>query len=486
MDSPVSPKDLALIFPQISIAVLAIVILLVDFLFGKREKGATALFAFAAAAVTGWFAAGLWDLNGAAFGGLIVVDNFSIFLCMVFLAGCGLTIMLSPRYLDLENAHTGEYYVLLLIAALGMMVMASAGNLLTVFLGIETLSIALYALAGINRGRAASGEAALKYLLLGAFASGFLLYGIALVYGATGTFDLAGVAGALARGAGAGPLLTVGVVLLIVGMGFKASVAPFHFWAPDVYQGAPTPATAFMATGAKAAAFAVFFRVFLTALPALRADWAPVVWTIAVVTMCVANLTALWQDNVKRMLAYSSVAHAGYLLIAVLAGVEWGGPSLLFYLASYTLMNIGAFGVVAAMAGKGRLNETLDGFRGMGYRSPFTAALMTWFMLSLAGIPPTAGFVAKLYVFAAGVRADLVPLVIIAVLNAVVSVYYYLRVVVTMYMREPETEAESAAGAGGGFTGALALTVCAAGVLALGLFPGPLLKIVQAALLAAF
>lgn len=473
---PVTPQDLSLIYPQIALAVFIVVVLLLDLLVSSEDKIQTAMFSFAAVVIAGYFSWGLWDSSETAFGGMVIVDNFSLFFNLIFLSACGLTILLSVRYLKVEEINLGEYYVLLLVATLGMMIMACAGNLLIVFLGIETLSISLYVLAGMNRRRMVSGEAALKYLLLGAFATGFLLYGMALIYGATGTIDLKELAQHLAGAEQAEPVLLVGMVLLMVGFAFKASLVPFHFWAPDVYQGAPTPATAFMATGGKAAAFAVFFRVFTAALPELQAHWGPVLWALAILTMTVANVTALWQENVKRMLAFSSVAHAGYLLIAVLAGGEWGGASLIFYLAAYTVMNIGAFGVLAALCRKDNPNETLNDIRGLGFRRPVLAAAMTLFLLSLGGIPPTAGFLAKLYVFAAGIRADLLPLVIVAVINAVISIYYYLRVTVYMYMREPE---DSAAGEPPSLLATIGLLICAAGVLILGIFPGLILDVVK-------
>ncbi|MFH1538900.1 MAG: NADH-quinone oxidoreductase subunit N [bacterium] len=477
---PVTTQDLSLIYPQIALAVFIVAVLLLDLLVSSEDKVQTAVFSFVSVVIAGYFSWRLWGASATAFGGMLIVDNFSLFFNLIFLSACGLTVLMSVRYLKAEEINLGEYYVLLLVATLGMMIMAAAGNLLIVFLGIETLSISLYVLAGMNRKRMVSGEAALKYLLLGAFATGFLLYGMALIYGATGTIDLKELAQRLAGAEETEPLLLVGMVLMMAGFAFKASLVPFHFWAPDVYQGAPTPATAFMATGGKAAAFAVFFRVFTTALPELQAHWGPVLWALAILTMTVANVTALWQENVKRMLAYSSVAHAGYLLIAVLAGGEWGRASLIFYLAAYTLMNIGAFGVLTALSRKGNANETLDDIRGLGFRRPALAAAMALFMLSLGGIPPTAGFLAKLYVFAAGVREGLLPLVIIAVVNAVISIYYYLRVVVFMYMREPENGLEAEPPS---LFETAGLLICAAGVLALGIFPGLILNIVNGAIL---
>jgi NADH-quinone oxidoreductase subunit N len=475
MEVTLTHTDFKAIYPVISMAAFLIGVLILD-LFGKKgETGLTAFAAFVAAAFTGVLCFRLWNSNISGFGGMAVLDNYAVFFDIIFLTALALTVLLSGAYLRNEDINHGEYYVLLIGAVIGMMVMASAGNLLMVFLGIETLSISLYVLAGFARRKLVSNEAALKYLLLGAFATGFLLFGIALVYGSTGTLDLGGIAGFLSKEK-ITPLFLVGIILMLVGFGFKASLVPFHFWAPDVYQGAPTPVTGFMATAAKAAAFAVFFRVFMTALPAAREHWNGILWVIAVLTMTVGNVTAVSQTNIKRMLAYSSIAHAGYILVAIVAGGAAGNAAVLFYLLAYTFMNIGAFGVISAMGRKGQVNETLSGFAGISVRYPILSALMVVFMLSLAGIPPTAGFMGKLYIFTAAVRAGQTPLVIIGVLNAVISVFYYLRVVVVMYMSEPEAELPHAPTSV--FTAA-ALLVCAVAIFLIGIMPSTIIEAVQ-------
>jgi len=344
----------------------------------------------------------------------------------------------------------------------------------TIFLGLETLSIALYILAGFLREQLRSNESALKYLLLGAFATGFLLYGIALVYGATGSTNLRQIAAVVATGNLNNPVwLTIGAGLLIVGFAFKVASVPFHMWTPDVYEGAPTSVTAFMIAGTKAAAFAGFLRVLMTALPALAPDWSRVLWLLAVLTMTVGNVVAIAQTSIKRMLAYSSIAHAGYLLVALVAASTLGSGSILFYLVAYTFMNLGAFAVVIALARQDGERTSLEEYAGLGWKYPFLGAAMALFMFSLAGIPPTAGFMGKFYIFNAAIQANYVGLAIIGVLNSVVSVYYYLRVTVIMYMGQGE-EAPAASRLAPAL--GLAVLIAILGTLELGLFPARFLE----------
>jgi len=354
--------------------------------------------------------------------------------------------------------------------------MAGGGDLVVIFLGLETLSLALYTLSGFRKTDLRSNESALKYFLLGAFASGFFLYGIALIYGATGTTVLRRIAAFLAGGSPPGPLLVIGGGLLLVGFGFKVASVPFHMWTPDVYEGAPTSVTAFMIAGTKAAAFAAFLRVFLLALPTLHVYWAAVIWVLAVLTMTLGNLVALVQTNVKRMLAYSSIAHAGYVLVAIVAGGSSGATSVLFYLVAYALMNLGAFAVMIALQGGGQELLVLGDYAGVGSRRPLLAGCMALFMFSLAGMPPTAGFMGKLYIFSAAVEGHYLALAVIGVLNSVVSAFFYLRLIVIMYMSEPVADRpllplSSAA--------AWAVAVAALGTLQLGLFPGRLLDLAR-------
>ena len=355
---------------------------------------------------------------------MVVQDNYSLFFKLIFLITAGLTILMSIRFLKLEGFEHGEYYVLLLFATVGMMLMASAADLIIIFLGLETFSLAIYVLAGFFRTQVKSNESSLKYFLLGAFSTGFLLYGIALIYGATGTTNLKGIYEFVRKiDLLTDPLLLIGMGLLIVGFGFKVASVPFHMWTPDVYEGAPTSVTAFMSVGAKAAGFAAFLRVFLYSLSSLQTDWVWILWVLAVLTMTLGNIVAIAQKNIKRMLAYSSIAHAGYILVAMVAASELGTASVLYYLLAYAFMNLGAFGVVILYGRKGEENILIGDYSGMASKYPLLAAAMAIFMFSLAGIPPTAGFVGKFYIFSAAVKAGYIGLAIIGVLNSALSVY---------------------------------------------------------------
>ena len=320
-----------------------------------------------------------------------------------------------------------------------MMLMAAGGNLVTIFLGVEILSIPIYILAGLFREDVKSNEAALKYLLLGGFSSAFLLFGIAMLYGGTGTFYLADLA-KIIKASGMNTLTYMGLGLIIVGFGFKVSMAPFHMWTPDVYEGAPTSITAFMSVGTKAAAFAAFLRIFMEVFPSVKVDWDMLLWVVAVATMTIGNLTALAQTNIKRMLAYSSIAHAGYILIGMIAGNQLGATGILYYLLAYTLMNLGAFGVIILVARKKDNYLNIYDYSGLGFQYPGLAAVMTVFMFGLVGMPPTAGFIGKFYIFSAAVQAGYIWLVLIGVLNSLISVYYYLRITVIMYMKPAEAD----------------------------------------------
>ena len=422
------------------------------------------------------------------FSGMMVADRLGFALTGVFLAGALLVALLGASTLEWIGADAPEYHPLLLLALCGMIIVAMAGDLVTVFLGIETMSISAYALCGIARRSARGAEAALKYFVLGAFASGFLLYGIALCYGGTGTTNLARIAEAVAGRQG-DPRLVIGMLMLLVAIGFKVAAVPFHMWTPDVYEGAPTPVTAFMAAAVKAAGFAAALRVFAGAFarPEFvygRAGWASILVALAVGTMSVGNLAALRQESLKRMLAWSSVAHAGYLLVGlVAAGVvgEEGKAAVLFYLAAYTVMTVGSFGMIAWMGDQGA--DRLEAWNGLAARRPVAALAMTVFMLSLGGMPPTAGFVAKLYVFKAALQSPLLGwLVVVAVLNSLVSVFYYLRVVVAMYFREPPDEALPALE--GRSAATVALVLAAVAVLYGGVFPSRWIEWASAAVTA--
>jgi NADH-quinone oxidoreductase subunit N len=424
----------------------------------------------------------LWNTHLSTFSDAIVVDRYGLFFTLLFCLASGLTLLMSMSYLELTDILTGDYYSLILFSTVGMVLMATATDLVVIFLGLEVMSIAAYVLAGIWRTQLRSSEAALKYFLLGAFATGFLLFGIALLYGATGSTTLGPIAQAVGKGGGEQRLLLIaGMALLLVGFGFKVAAVPFHVWAPDVYEGAPTAVTAFMAVGVKAAAFAAFARVFMHTLAPLSADWSGVLWVLAALTMTVGNVSALLQRNIKRMLAYSSIAHAGYLLVGMVAGGEPGGSAVLFYLIAYTFMTLGAFAVVIALGRRGEPNENLDDYAGVGFRSPFLGAAMVVFMLSLAGVPPLAGFIGKFYVFGAAVKSGYVGLAVIGVLNSVVSVYYYVGVLVRMYMVEGSPEVVRPSSRPYLFA-TLLLTV--AGTVVLGLFPSALFEIARQSFLA--
>ena len=391
-------------------------------------------------------------------------DPLSTFAIVLLALAALLSVWLSITFLPALHINHGEYYALLLLSTVGMFVLVSSVNFMVLFLGLELMSIPIYALVGFDRSRLRSNEAALKYFLTGAFASAVLLYGMALLYGATGEISFDGVREGFEAG---GSLAVAGLALVIVGFGFKIAAVPFHQWAPDVYEGAPATVTAFMAVAVKAAAFVILLRFLAFALPDESAALKNLLWILALLTIVVGNVMAVIQTNVKRMLAYSSVAHAGYLLVGLTAGTPEASAAILFYLAAYLFMNLGAFGVVVALARGGKECENIDDFAGLAARKPGMAALMALFMFSLAGMPGTAGFMAKFYLFSAAVEAGLVPLVIVAVLACVVSVFYYLRLPVAMYMREP-TEEEPGETSSSELT---VLAVCAVAVLFLGFFP---------------
>jgi len=431
-----------MIMPELIITISAVVALLLA-AFGRRAAigslaGAVALIGTGLAMI---FTISLWDVNASIFNNLYTIDNFGTFFKGLALIVSLLVTLLSLRYAEREQIIQGEYYALLLFGVLGMMVMVSSNHFVTIFIGLEVMSIAIYVLCGLLSGNPRSAEASLKYFLLGAFATAFLLYGMALIYATTGALDVRGIADYLVSGNfGLTPLFMIGLALIIVGFGFKTASVPFHMWTPDVYEGAPTSITAYMATGIKAAAFGAFLRVFYTAFLPLLGAWSGMLWLIAVATMTLGNITALVQDDVKRMLAYSSIAHAGYILIAFVIGDQFSSASILFYLLVYIFMNVGAFTVVILLGQKDAANTGIEGYAGLAGRHPLIALAMAVFLLSLAGMPPLAGFMGKFYVLSAAIKAKYYWLAVIGVLNSVVAVYYYLRVIMYMYFRQPEGE----------------------------------------------
>jgi len=462
------PLDWAALAPTVAVAGAGLLLLVADLFVGAERRAMLAWIPIVGFGGAAALSAGLWQGDARVVAGMLVVDRAACFFYGLFALIGILTVLLSIPYIRREGIQFGEYYVLLTFAVLGMMVMASAADLLMFFLGLETLSVALYVLAGFLRHRLTSNESGLKYLLLGAFSSAFLLYGVAFLYGATGSTNLEAIQAALLPRASPGPLPAVGVGLILVGLGFKVATVPFHMWAPDVYEGAPTSVTAFMIAGTKAAAFAGFLRVMPVAGTSLQGAWPDVLWILAALTMGVGNVAAVAQRNLKRMLAYSGIAHAGYLVVALVPGSPLGTAGLLFYLLAYTFMTVGAFAVLIALGQRGEENLTLEAWAGMATRRPLFALSMAIFMFSLAGLPPTAGFMAKFYVFSAAVEAGYIGLAILGVLCSVVSVFFYLRVVVVMYMQEPGAEPADFRLSG---ATALATLLGVAGTLYLGLFP---------------
>ena len=460
--------DYIRILPELVLSLFGIVVMLADPVIpqqdSKKPLGIIAMVGtLAALAATAYQS----RFYGDAFFNMVRVDAFSVFFHFVVILVTLAVILSSFEYLEVQQIKAGEYYGLLLFAAVGMALMSSAIELVLIFIAIEISSISSYVLAGFRRKAAESAESSLKYFLLGSFATAFFLYGVAMVFGTTGSTNVYRIAAVLATQHSVVVYLAVG--LMFVGLGFKVASAPFHVWTPDVYEGAPAPVSGFMSTGPKAAAFAVLLRVlFATGAP----GWFWMVWVSAVLSMTVGNIGALVQNNVKRLLAYSSIAHAGYLLVAFAAAKETGISAAIFYTATYAAMNVGAFAIIAHLSGKGERYVTLEDYTGLGRRSPLIAALLTMFLISLIGIPITGGFFAKFYVFSAALQSNLVGLTIIGVINSAIAAYYYLRIVVYMYMRDEGQEAPVAripAGLGA------ALAICLVATIYLGVLPNRVL-----------
>jgi NADH-quinone oxidoreductase subunit N len=478
MTAGLPPLDWPALYPVLIVTVACFACLLLD----ATPRGARpgVLAATGALGVAGAVAASLllWTGPATSFQGMLVVDGFALFLNLVIGAGVILVLLLSVGYVSRLGVEAGEYYALILFATVGMMLMAGGTDLLVIFLALELMSLSLYVLAGTFRTRPEGNEAALKYFLLGAFASGFFLYGIALLYGATGTTNLGRLGAALsAPDAVRDPMVLAGLALVLVGFGFKTSAVPFHQWAPDVYQGAPTTVAALIATGSKAAAVGALLRVLLAMYP-LEADWFAALWLLAALTMTVGNVAALVQSNVKRLLAYSSIAHVGYMLVGLAAGLGPGAPAVLFYLGVYAVASMGAFGTILLLQREGEEAVDLVAYGGLAGRHPVLALGLTVFLLALIGMPPTAGFVGKFYLFSAAIQQGLVWLAVLAVLNSVMAAYYYLRLIVYMYMREPEGAPTTALVPPAAW---IALLLSAWVTLQLGLWPGPVLAMARRA-----
>jgi NADH-quinone oxidoreductase subunit N len=471
--------DMFRILPELIWCGFGVLLMLLE-PFLKNRQGLTLLAMLGAA--TGTLATYFGQM-GSGFFGLIQFDTYSLFFHWLVGLVAFLVILASDSYLERENLAPAEFYALILFATAGMGVLASAQELLTAFIGLEMSSISSYVLAGYRRDSVKSSESAVKYFLLGSFATAFFLYGIALVYGASGSTNLMQIASADSGST----LLRLGLTLILVGLGFKVAAAPFQVWTPDVYEGAPTPVTALFSAGPKAATFALLLRIFTT-IHAATDFWFWAFWILAVVTMFVGNLGALVQTNVKRLLAYSSIAHAGYTLVAFAAvttmkldpetGAAPAYAAVLFYLLGYSLVKVGAFTIVSEIGGQGERYLTLDDFAGLGTRQPFAAAAMTLFLLSLLGLPITAGFFGKLYVFKAAINSKLIWLAVLMTINSVIGAYYYLRVIVVMYMREHKGDVPRDAATSLSPTAAMVVAVAALATLYLGLLPNHVLGIV--------
>jgi NADH-quinone oxidoreductase subunit N len=467
------PINLSVILPIIILSAFGIVIMVAEpFVSRLRESrlGWLGLIGVIAALFALFPMA---DNRGQWYSNLWIVDDYNVFFHVVFLLVAALTILTSLDFLSRERMNHAEYYALLLFATAGMLMMSGSNELMMVFIGLEVLSIATYVLAGFRRTDLKSNESALKYFLLGSFSSAFFLYGVALIFGATGSTNLIGIAEAMRSADIQISLVYLAAALMLIALCFKVAVAPFHIWTPDVYEGAPTPITGFMSVGPKAAGFAVLLRVFMTAFPGIQDRWLTIIWMIAALTMILGNVIAVTQTNIKRMLAYSSIAHAGYIAVAFASGSQRGISAALFYTLAYTVTNLGAFAIVTILSRSEDKLTNISDYAGLAAKRPGLAALLSLFLLSLAGVPGTAGFAGKFFIFRSAVESGLLWLTVIGVITTVVSFYYYLYVIVQMYMRDPTEDFADLRIAG---SLKLALFITAVGVLYLGILPTRILE----------
>ncbi len=473
--SPVTLASLIPATPEIFLVLVGVTLIIVDLFVSHKQ-------------VLSWISAiGIFitmllllsNPGGPAFSGMFVADGYSLFFKLVCLIGVLFTVFLSPRYLELEDIHPGEYYALLIFSVVGMMFMASATDLIVLYTGLELMALSVYCLAGLLKADTRSNEAAIKYFLMGAFSSAILLYGVSLLYGLTGTTSLITLTHQLPVQLVGNHALMLAIGLILVSLFFKVAAAPFHMWTPDVYEGAQTSITAFMSVAPKAAGFAILGRVLLMGFPEFHADWGPLVAAIALLTMAVGNIVAISQQSIKRMLAYSSIAHAGYALLGILAGTSEGLSATMNYMLVYAFMNMGAFAVVILLAARGERRENLEDYKGLAKTNPLLAAVMLLFMFSLIGIPPTAGFIGKFYLMIAAINAGYTWVVVGAVMFSAISAFFYLRVVRYMYMHEPATEFRAVLSPG--ITAALILA--AGGVLGLGILPESTLQFASRSLI---
>ncbi len=467
--------DFYYVLPEIVLTAGALLVLLVDLIFRDRDD-LTFPATLATLAVTAVVLLRFAGVDEMASRGLLAIDGFALFFKVVFLLSAFVTVLMSETYLKVERVRAGEFYFLILCATLGMMFMASGVDLITLFIGLETMAVSFYILAGFLRPSQRSNEAGVKYYLLGAFSTGILLYGMSLLYGLSGSTRLAEIGQALASEP-AGGTLALAIVLVGAGLGFKIAAVPFHMWAPDVYEGAPTPVTAFLSVGSKAAAFAMLLRVFIEGLPAAIDEWRVFFWWLAVLTMTVGNLAAITQTNTKRLLAYSSIAHSGYMLIGIVAGSQRGVTAVLVYLFFYLFMQLGAFAIVTLLRRSDVVGDELKDLSGLYFRSPLSAVAMLVFMLSLGGIPPTAGFMGKFWIFSAAIEEGYVGLAVIGVLNSAISLFYYIRVVVFMWIKEEVMGSEIRLGP----AMATAVVITLVGSVLFGVYPQPVFEQAEAA-----
>jgi NADH-quinone oxidoreductase subunit N len=468
--SLVARPDLWVGLPEVVMCVAGLLVLTLDLWLQARRNAWLGYLALAGVAATGLALIPGWGRTQTAFSGLLLADPFASFFKAVVLLAAALTILIAIRYLETEGADFGEFYAVVLFSSLGMMLMVSTLDLLMIYIGLETMSVSIYLLTGFFRRSQRSTEAALKYLLMGAFSSGIILYGMVFLYGVAGSMNLKDIGAAAAREGGGNPALLMAMVLLTAGFGFKVAAVPFHMYLPDVYEGAPTPVAAFLAGGSEVASIAVLIRLFAVAIPGLQDSAWILLWVLSFLTMTIGNVVAIAQRNIKRMLAYSSIAHVGYVLIGLAAATPRAYHAVLFYTFAYCLMKLGAFGLVCLLCRGEVKGDQIEDFNGLAQRSPASAAAMLLFLISLAGIPPTAGFLGKFYVFGAAIEAGYVWLALFGVINSAISLFYYMQVARAMYMTEEPTRVQALS-----WSGALrvALLATAAGTVVFGLYPTP-------------
>ncbi len=477
MNMPFTMPAIAPIMPEIMLVCVALILIIVDLLYPRNRE---LLSLFTLFASVGLIALLFNQESATTFGNMFIVDPYSIFFKTICLLGMLMTTLLSSRYLEVENIRNGEYYSLMMFSVVGMMVMVSGADLIVIYLGLELMALSVYCLVGLLKDDVRANEASIKYFLMGGFSSAILLFGISLLYGMTGTTDLAGIAKYCSEAKiMSNPALLTGFALVISGFCFKVAAAPFHFWTPDIYQGSPTSITAFMSVAPKAAGFAVFGRFLMIGFPEMHAQWGPIIGFIALLTMAVGNIVALSQTNIKRMLAYSSIAHAGYALLGLLAGTSEGYSATMTYMFIYAFMNMGAFAIVILLCSKGNRRESLEDYKGLAKSNPMAALLMLIFMFSLTGIPPTAGFIGKFYLLKSALAAGYTYTVILAVIFSAISAYFYLRLVRYMYMEDPSEE--FVVQYSPALTAALALSTI--GVIGMGIIPGTFLNIAAKSLI---